>query len=102
MILLLFFFFSNYIINSIFADGLIIKYSKYLFFNNNFKYFNYNKNFFFLGFIHIFKIQKWFILNLFLYNSVTLNFQIQNNQNNLNIELIFNKKKNLNYKNLLK
>lgn len=99
-----FFFFSNYVMSSLFKDSFLIKFSKQIFFNLNniFKVSNYQKNIYFLGSINLFKIQNWLVINLFIYNSENLNFRNLNSFNSLNLKILNEKKKNLNYKNLIK
>lgn len=99
-----FFFFFNSVFTSVFNDGIIIKFSKHLFYNNFFRISNYQKNFFILGLLNLYKVQNWLIINLFLYNSNNLKFKILTNNSHsfLNLKLILKKKKSMNYKILIK
>lgn len=101
-----FFFYANTVIKTIFKDDFLVKFSKLSFFNNDFKVVNFQKNTFYLGFIHLFKIQKWSVINLFLYNLDVINVKTSNtiyfDQKTINLNLLVLKKKKLNYKNLIK
>jgi hypothetical protein len=97
-----FYFLINHVIDKILKDGFLFKFTKNLFLNNKFKIINFYKNIFYLGLINLIKIQKWLIINVNLYSSISLlNFnKFENSSSYLNIQLIVKKK--MKYKNLLK